>query len=40
MMAAKKNPQFRVIDYEIEEANFYTIRVGWLYNNTLDAVVK
>lgn len=40
MMAAMKSPSFRVTEYQIEDANFYPIRVGWLYNSTLDAVLK
>lgn len=36
MMAATRNPSFRVTEYNIEDVNFYPIRIGWLYGNTLD----
>jgi heat shock protein 4 len=40
MIAAQKNPNFRVTEYNIEDSNFYPIRVGWLYGQTLDAAMK
>jgi len=36
MIAATKNPSFRVTEYNIDDANFYPIRVGWLYGTTLN----
>lgn len=46
MMAAMKSPLFRVSEYNLEEANYYSIRViklksqniqvGWLINQTFD----
>jgi len=35
MMAAMRSPNFRVTEYKIEDSNFYPIKVGWLYGNTL-----
>jgi heat shock protein 4 len=40
MMAAMRSPSFRVTEYIIEDANFYPIRVGWLFNSTLDTLLK
>jgi heat shock protein 4 len=39
MMAAMKSPSFKVAEYVLEESNYYTIRVGWLINDTLDKIV-
>ena len=40
MMAAMKSPSFKVTEYVMEEENYYSIRVGWLINQTLDQIVK
>lgn len=40
MMAAMKSPLFRVTEYTLEEANYYSIRVGWLINQTLTSLVQ
>lgn len=40
MMAAMKNPSFKVTEYSIEDINYYPIKVGWLYNSTLDQILN
>ncbi|KAM3138385.1 hypothetical protein pb186bvf_009471 [Paramecium bursaria] len=40
MMAAMRSPQFRVSEYQIEDANYYPIKVGWLYGNTLQNLIQ
>lgn len=40
MMAAMRSPSFRVTEYHIEDSNFYPIRVGWLFNSTLEQQIK
>lgn len=40
MMAAMRSPSFRVTEYHIEDSNFYPIRVGWLFNSTLEQQMK
>lgn len=38
MMAAMRSPNFRVTEYKIDDANYYPIKVGWLYSNTLENI--
>lgn len=40
LMAAMRSPSFRVTEYTIEDCNIYPIRVGWLFNTTLDTLLK
>lgn len=40
MMSAMLSSHFRVAEYNIEDSNYFPIRIGWLYNDTLSSVLK